>query len=50
MIINSLTIIGVIGAVITLIATFRWGQESGYSAGYVEGRKAVREYYESISR
>jgi hypothetical protein len=47
MIINSLTIIGVIGAVIALIGAFRWGQEVGYDAGYIDGRIAVREYYEA---
>ena len=50
MVINSLTIIGAIGAVIALIAAFRWGQECGYDDGYIDGRKAVRAYYESISQ
>jgi hypothetical protein len=49
-VINSLTIIGVIGAVISLIAAFRWGQECGYDDGYIDGRKAVRAYYESINQ
>jgi hypothetical protein len=49
-VINSLTIIGVIGAVILLIAAFRWGQECGYDDGYIDGRKAVRAYYESIDK
>jgi hypothetical protein len=49
-VINSLTIIGVIGAVLALIGAFRWGQDCGYDDGYIDGRKAVRAYYESISR
>ena len=48
MVINSLAIIGVIGAVVALIAAFRWGQECGYDDGYMDGRKAVRAYYESL--
>lgn len=50
MVINSLTIIYVVAAVIALIGAFRWGQECGYDDGYIDGRKAVRAYYEGISR
>jgi hypothetical protein len=50
MIINSLTILIVVGAGLAAYFSFRLGQESGYDQGYCEGRKAVRKYYEQDGR
>lgn len=50
MIINSLTILIVAGIGLALYFAFRLGQEVGYDDGYVAGRKAIRAYYESISK
>ena len=50
MIINSLTIIIVAGICFALYAAFRLGQEVGYDEGLVDGRKAVRKYYEQVGR
>lgn len=50
MIINSLTILTVAGIGIAMYLSFRLGQECGYDQGMVEGRKAVRKYYEQVGR
>jgi hypothetical protein len=50
MIINSLTILIVAGIGLALYASFRFGQELGHNDGYIEGRKAVRAYYESLNK
>jgi hypothetical protein len=50
MIINSLTILIVAGIGVALYFSFKWGQEAGYAEGYVEGRKAIRSYYEQVGR
>jgi hypothetical protein len=50
MVINSLTILIVAGIGVALYFSFKWGQESGYAEGYVEGRKAIRAYYESVAK
>jgi len=50
MIVNSLTIIIVAGICFALYAAFRLGQEVGYDAGLVDGRKAVRKYYEQVGK
>jgi hypothetical protein len=47
---NSLTILTVIGIGIALYFSFRWGQETGYDEGLVDGRKAVRKYYEQVGK
>ena len=50
MIINSLTILIIAGICFALYASFRLGQEVGYDQGLVDGRKAVRAYYESLNK
>lgn len=50
MIVNSLTIIIVAGVCFALYAAFRLGQEVGYDAGLIAGRKAVRKYYEQVGK
>jgi hypothetical protein len=50
MVINSLTILTVVGICVALYASFRLGQECGYDEGMVDGRKAVRNYYEQVGR
>jgi hypothetical protein len=50
MIINSLTILTVVGICVALYASFRLGQECGYDEGMIDGRKAVRNYYEQVGR
>ena len=47
---NSLTILTVIGICLAIYTAFRVGQESGYQSGMVDGRKAVRSYYEQVGR
>jgi predicted membrane chloride channel (bestrophin family) len=47
---NSLTIFTVVGIAIALYFAFRWGQETGYDEGLVDGRKAVRKYYEQVGK
>jgi hypothetical protein len=47
---NSLTILTVVGIAIALYFAFRWGQETGYHEGLVDGRKAVRKYYEQVGK
>ncbi len=50
MVINSLTIIIVAGIGAAIYFAFRLGLEVGYDQGMVEGRKAVRKYYEQVGR
>jgi hypothetical protein len=47
---NSLTILTVIGVGLAMYFAFRMGQECGYDQGMVEGRKAIRKYYEQVGR
>ena len=47
---NSLTIITVIGIGLAIYFAFRLGQEVGYDEGLVDGRTAVRKYYEQVGR
>ena len=47
---NFLTILTVIGVCLAIYFAFRWGQEVGYDEGLVDGRKAVRNYYEQAGR
>ena len=47
---NSLTILTVVGICVAIYAAFRLGQESGYSSGMIDGRRAVRNYYEQVGR
>ena len=50
MVINSLTILIVVGVGLLSYFSFRWGQEVGYDQGLVDGRTAVRKYYEQVGR
>jgi len=50
MVINSLTILIVVGAGLAAYFSFRLGQEVGYDQGLVDGRKAVRKYYEQVGK
>jgi hypothetical protein len=47
---NSLTILTVVVIAVALYFAFRWGQETGYDEGLVDGRKAVRKYYEQVGK
>lgn len=48
MVINSLTILTVVGIGMALYFSFRLGLEVGYDRGNVEGRRAVASYYEGL--
>jgi hypothetical protein len=50
MIFNSLTILIVAGVGLIAYFSFRLGQEVGYDEGLVDGRTAVRKYYEQVSK
>jgi hypothetical protein len=50
MIINSLTILIVAGVGLLSYFSFRWGLEVGYDRGIVEGRTAIRRYYEQVQK
>jgi hypothetical protein len=50
MIINSLTILIVAGVGLLSYFSFRLGQEVGYDKGMVEGRTAIRRYYEQVQK
>ena len=50
MVINSLTILIVVGAGLAAYFSFRWGQEVGYDRGIVDGRTALRKIYEQAGR
>jgi hypothetical protein len=50
MIINSLTILMIAGVGLISYFSFRLGQEVGYDQGLVDGRTAVRKYYEQVGR
>jgi hypothetical protein len=47
---NSLTILTVIAVGVAIYFAFRWGQECGYDEGLVDGRTAVRKYYEQVGK
>jgi hypothetical protein len=48
MVINSLTILIVVGVGIACYLSFKLGLEVGYDRGNVEGRRAVASYYEGL--
>jgi hypothetical protein len=50
MIINSLTILIVTGIGAALYFAFRLGVEVGYDKGMVQGRTAIRRYYEQVQK
>jgi hypothetical protein len=50
MIINSLTILIVAGVGAALYFSFRLGMEVGYDKGMVQGRTAIRRYYEQVQK
>ena len=50
MVINSLTILIVVGAGLAAYFSFKLGQEVGYDRGIVEGRKALRKQFEQAGR
>jgi hypothetical protein len=50
MVINSLTILIVVGAGLAAYFSFKLGQEVGYDRGIADGRKAVRKYYEQVGK
>jgi hypothetical protein len=50
MVINSLTILIVVGAGLAAYFSFRLGQEVGYDRGIADGRKALRKQFEQAGR
>ena len=50
MIINSVTILTVVGVCIARYLSYRLGEEVGYDRGTVEGRKALRKQFEQVGR
>ena len=50
MVINSLTILIVVGAGLASYFSFKLGQEVGYDRGIVDGRKALRKQFEQAGR
>lgn len=50
MIINSLTILIVVGVGLFGYFSFRLGQEVGYDRGIADGRKALRKQFEQAGR
>jgi hypothetical protein len=48
MVINSLTILIVVGVGMACYLSFKLGLEVGYDRGNVEGRRAVASYYEGL--
>ena len=50
MVINSLTILTVVGVCMALYFSFKLGVEVGYDRGVVEGRKALRKQFEQVGR
>lgn len=50
MIINSLTILIVAGIGAAIYFAFRLGMEVGYDKGMVQGRTAIRRYYEQVQK
>ena len=50
MIINSLTILTVVGVCMAIYFSFKLGVEVGYDRGIVEGRKALRKQFEQVGR
>ena len=47
---NSLTILLTAAICFLVYLSFRLGQEVGYDQGLVDGRKAVRKYYEQVGK
>lgn len=47
---NSLDIIQIVAGCVALIATFYWGYAQGHQDGVLEGRKAVRKFYEQVGK
>jgi hypothetical protein len=45
MVINSLTILTVVGVCMALYFSFRLGLEVGYDRGVIAGRKAIRKQF-----
>ena len=45
-----MTILIVAGVGLLSYFSFRWGQETGSDQGLVDGRTAVRKYYEQVGR
>lgn len=51
MVINSLTIIIVVGIGLAMYFSYRLGEEVGYDRGNAEGRKALRkQFMEQVNR
>lgn len=50
MVINSLTILVVVGIGAALYFAFRLGLEVGYDRGMTQGRVAIRRYYEQVQK
>lgn len=50
MIINSLTILTVVGVCMAIYFSFKLGLEVGYDRGIVDGRKALRKQFEQAGR
>jgi hypothetical protein len=50
MIINSLTILTVVGVCMAIYFSFKLGLEVGYDRGIVDGRKALRKQFEQVGR
>jgi hypothetical protein len=50
MIINSLTILIVAGIGAALYFAFRLGMEVGFDKGMIQGRTAIRRYYEQVQK
>ena len=47
---NSYDILQIVGVCAALIASFNWGYQLGHQDGKVEGRKAVRKFYEQVGK
>ena len=47
---NSYDILQIVGVCAALIATFYWGYEQGHQDGVLDGRKAVRKFYEQVGK
>ena len=50
MIINSLTILVVVGVCAAIYFAFKLGLEVGYDRGIVDGRRALRKQFEQVGR
>lgn len=47
---NSYDILQVVAGIAALVATFNWGYQLGRQDGKLEGRKAVRKFYEQVGK